>query len=126
MERIRFVDFACNEIAKGNFVYASTACDYLEDGRVEKGQSADAIKEQGFDKDSFILIIEWRLFRSNLVSLSRRGGGGYYQWRKLDLSKQDKAKLYAAWQTAAWIQIKRNDAAEAERARKKEEAHWWP
>lgn len=124
MERIRFVDFACNEIADGNFVYASTACDLFANGLVEKGQSAAAIKEHGFDKDNFSLRIEWRLFRSNLVSLNRQQGYGW--WRELDLSKQDKAKLFAAWQTAAWIQIKRNDVAEAKRARKKEEAHWWP
>lgn len=131
MEKIPFVDYVCQQIVKGEFVSASTKCNYLIHGTVESGEH-NAILEKRlagndriFDPDAFRLRIEPSLFgRTRKVILTRqttpRG------MRHLTLTKEQGVQLYEAWKTAAQIQRERN-AIEDEKQRKKTESlHWWP
>ena len=131
MQKIPFVDYVCNQIAQGNFISASTKCNYLIYGTVDSGERQEFLNKRRagdrlvFDPDAFSIRIEPSLFGlSRKVYLSRqtspRGSRG------LTITDKQADQLYEAWKIAAGIQEKRNEESDEEWMKRTDALHWWP
>lgn len=131
MEKIPFVDYVCQQIVKGEFVSASTKCNYLINGTVDSGDRVEHHSPLnpedhfGFDPDAFRLRIEPSLFgRNRKVILYRYTGKR--TMRQLTVTREQSDQLHEAWKIAASIQEKRNADANEERKKQTDALHWWP
>ena len=125
MEKIPFVDYVCQQIAKGEFVSASTKCNYLINGTVDSGNRTDRYDDLGFDPDAFRLRIESSIFGRNRKVILHRYTGKRTMLQ-LTVTREQSDQLYEAWKIAASIQEKRNADTDEERKKQTDALYWWP
>jgi hypothetical protein len=110
--KIRFSDYVCEQIDKGNFAFATTSCNYWICAKV-------------YDYNLFELNIKPSWFGlSRKTCLLRYTGDNEFTYLKLN--KNEEEKLYRAWQKAAEIQKGKNLLEESKNNEKQDQLLWWP